>query len=78
MKYDKEADSIIIDRVTGSFHDGLRRENRCSDGGELIDYAAKEQDEDARPAFTSQVEDFESYDVVFVGYPNMEQGFYCV
>lgn len=53
----------------------MRRENRCSDGGELIDYAAKEQDEDARLALTSQVEDFDSYDVVFVGYPNMEQGF---
>lgn len=43
-----------------------------ADGGELIDYAAKEQDEDARPALTSQVEDFDSYDVVFVGYPKME------
>lgn len=41
-----------------------------ADGGELIDYAAKEQDEDARPALTSQIADFESYDTVFVGYPN--------
>lgn len=40
-----------------------------ADGGELIDYAAKEQDEDARPALTSQIADFESYDTVFVGYP---------
>lgn len=41
-----------------------------TDGGELIDYAAEEQDQNARPELTSQIENFDQYDVVFVGYPN--------
>jgi len=41
-----------------------------ADGGELIEYAAEEQEEDKRPALTSQVENFDSYNTVFVGYPN--------
>lgn len=41
-----------------------------ADGGELIDYAAEEQDQNARPELTSQIENFDQYDVVFVGYPN--------
>lgn len=41
-----------------------------ADGGELIDYAAQEQDEDARPELTSHIENLDDYDVIFVGYPN--------
>lgn len=41
-----------------------------ADGGELIDYAAKEQDENARPELTSHIEDLSRYDTIFVGYPN--------
>ncbi|MDE6763254.1 MAG: flavodoxin [Oscillospiraceae bacterium] len=41
-----------------------------TDGGELIEYAADEQANDARPELTSHIDDFEKYDVVFVGYPN--------
>ena len=40
------------------------------DGGELIDYAAEEQDEDARPELTSHIENLDDYDIIFVGYPN--------
>ena len=39
------------------------------DGGELIDYAAEEQDEDARPELTSHIENPDDYDVIFVGFP---------
>lgn len=39
------------------------------DGGELIDYAAEEQDEDARPELTSHIENPDDYDVIFIGYP---------
>ena len=39
------------------------------DGSKLIDYAAQEQDDDARPEITNHIENFDSYDVVFVGYP---------
>lgn len=41
-----------------------------ADGGELIDYAAQEQNEDARPVLTSHIENLEEYDTVFIGYPN--------
>lgn len=39
------------------------------DGGALIDYAANEQDEDARPELTSHIEGLDDYDVIFVGFP---------
>lgn len=41
-----------------------------ADGGELIDYAAQEQSEDARPGLTSHIEDLDRYETVFIGYPN--------
>lgn len=41
-----------------------------TDGGELINYAAQEQDENARPELTSHIENLEQYDTVFIGYPN--------
>lgn len=41
-----------------------------TDGGELIDYAAKEQDENARPELTSHIENPGRYDIIFIGYPN--------
>lgn len=40
-----------------------------ADGEELIDYASQEQDEDARPVLISEIENFDQYDVVFIGYP---------
>lgn len=40
-----------------------------ADGGELIDQAADEQDEDFRPELTSHIENLDEYDVIFVGYP---------
>ncbi|MEY8325634.1 flavodoxin [Lachnospiraceae bacterium 54-11] len=39
------------------------------DGGALIDYAAEEQEEDARPELTSHIENPDDYDVIFVGFP---------
>lgn len=41
-----------------------------TDGGELIDYAAQEQDKNARPELTSHIENLEQYDTIFIGYPN--------
>ena len=40
-----------------------------ADIGELIDYASQEQDEDTRPELTAHIEDFDDYNVIFVGYP---------
>lgn len=41
-----------------------------TDGGELIDQAADEQNDDFRPELTSHIENLDEYDVIFVGYPN--------
>lgn len=35
-------------------------------------------DPSSRPAISGTVENMEQYDIVFIGYPNMEQGFECV
>lgn len=40
------------------------------DYDELLDIASQEQADDARPELASQVENWEDYDVVFVGYPD--------
>ena len=41
-----------------------------TDGGELIDYAAEEQDENARPELTSHIDNLDQYDTIFIGYPH--------
>lgn len=40
-----------------------------ADGGKLIDYASEEQEKNARPELTSQIEDLDQYDTIFIGYP---------
>lgn len=40
-----------------------------ADGGDLIDYAAQEQDEDARPTLSTHIENLDNYDTIFIGYP---------
>lgn len=40
------------------------------DYNELLDITQQEQDENARPELASQVENWDSYDTVFVGYPD--------
>lgn len=48
------------------------------DYDELLDLAQNEQEEDARPEISEAIDDFEKYQVVYVGYPKMEQGYICV
>ena len=40
-----------------------------ADGQELIDFASDEQESDARPELTSQIENLDEYETVFVGFP---------
>lgn len=40
--------------------------------------ARTEQNADERPVLKNHVENIENYDVVYIGYPKMEQPFYCV
>ena len=41
-----------------------------TDHDTLVDQAAEEQDNGARPAIKDTIENFDQYDTVFVGYPN--------
>ena len=50
-----------------------------SDWDACLERANQERGQDARPALVEpQVENFDSYDRVFLGYPKMEQGYICV
>lgn len=41
-----------------------------TDHDTLVDQAAEEQDNGARPAIKDKIENFDRYDTIFVGYPN--------
>ena len=41
-----------------------------TDHDTLVDLAAEEQDNDARPAIKDRIEKLEQYDTIFIGYPN--------
>ena len=49
-----------------------------SDYDECLARAAQEKAEDARPALRTHVEDMAEVDVIFLGFPKMEQGYICV
>lgn len=44
----------------------------------LLEFAYDEKADNARPELARQIENPGSYDVIFLGYPNMEQGFESV
>lgn len=61
----------IIQEVTGG--DVFRIETVEEyplDHGPLVDQAAEEQDEEARPELASQIENLDQYDMILLGYPN--------
>lgn len=61
----------MIQAGTGGELFGIRTETGYpADGGELIDYAAQEQEQNARPALTTRIENLADYDTIFIGYPN--------
>lgn len=43
-----------------------------------IDQGQQERNANARPALATHAEDLDRYDVVFLGFPKMEQGYICV
>lgn len=49
-----------------------------SDWDQCLERANQERGQDARPELAESVENMEDYDVVFLGYPKMEQGYICV
>lgn len=62
--------AYVIQETTGA--DIFRIEPRTpypTDHSTLVDLAAEEQDENARPAIKDRVTNMDDYDVVFIGYP---------
>ena len=51
----------------------------CTDGySNVYTESNREIRKDERPTLKDTVEHMDEYDIVFVGYPKMEQGYICV
>lgn len=62
------ADSIV-ELTGGTLFEIVPEEPYPDDYDETVERFRRERDEDARPAVAGMVENIESYDVIFVGYP---------
>lgn len=62
--------AMIADELSADLFSIQTQERYPDTYDETITQGQQEQQEDARPALRSQVEDMDSYDVVFLGYPN--------
>lgn len=61
---------MIQEQVGGDLFSIRTQETYPADGEALIDAAAVEQEEGARPVLTTHIEDLDAYDTIFIGYPN--------
>ena len=62
--------NLIAQQTGGDLFEIVPATPYTDDYDTLLDVARQEQAEDARPALANTVENWDSYDVVFVGYPN--------
>ena len=63
------ADMIIEQTGADSFEITPKEDNYPMTYNELTDYAKEEQNNNARPETASTIENFDSYDTVYLGYP---------
>lgn len=63
------ADMIIEQTGADSFEITPKEDNYPTTYSELTDYAKEEQNNNARPEIASTIENFDSYDTVYLGYP---------
>lgn len=61
---------MIQEEVGGDLFEIAPAEPYTEDYDTLLEIAQAEQQEEARPELAAQVENWDSYDVIFVGYPN--------
>lgn len=61
---------LIAEQTGGTLFEIAPAAPYTDDYDALLDVARQEQDEDARPELAAAVESWDSYDVVFVGYPD--------
>lgn len=69
---------MIQENVGGDLFSIRAKEQYPADYDELIDLGGEEEAEDVRPELISHVENMAVYDIIFLGYPKMEQGFVSV
>lgn len=62
--------NVIKEKAGGEIFEIKTVESYPSEYNAVVDKAKKEQNADARPRLVSAVQDMNTYDVVFVGYPN--------
>lgn len=62
--------NLIAEQTGGTLFEIALATPYTDDYDALLDVAQQEQAEDARPELAASVEDWDSYDVVFVGYPD--------
>lgn len=62
--------NIIHDEVGGDIVKLETTQTYPSDYNELVDYAQKEQNQNARPELKTKIENIDQYDTIFLGYPN--------
>lgn len=60
----------IQSQVDGDFFSIKTAQDYPGEPNPLIDFAAKEQKANARPQLVSHIENLDSYDTIFIGYPN--------
>lgn len=63
------ADMIIEQTGADSFEITPKEDNYPTTYSELTDYAKEEQNNNARPEIASTIENFDSYDTIYLGYP---------
>ena len=61
---------MIADAAGGDLFSIRTQESYPTGYRETTDLARTEQNQNARPALAAHVEDFDQYDVIFLGYPN--------
>ena len=61
---------MIQEEVGGDLFEIAPAEPYTEDYDTLLEIAQTEQQEEARPELAAQVENWDSYDIIFVGYPN--------
>ncbi len=62
--------TVIQETVGGDLFQIETVQSYPLDHDPLVDQAAREQDEDARPELAAHIENLDQYDTVFLGYPN--------
>ena len=62
--------NLIAEQIGGTLFEIAPATPYTDDYDALLDVAQQEQAEDARPALAASVENWDNYDVVFVGYPD--------